>query len=122
MAVRFRLVGLPRFLATLGAAKRDLQNQSETMLEAAELLGRTISTTAPRRTGRLASSPEPDSDQSGGDVLLPLEYSSYVNYGVPSRHMLASRFVERARDIAQAAIGRRISAGLQRALDRVKGA
>ena len=122
MAVRSRLVGLPRFLTTLRSAQRGVADQSEPMLQSAELLARTISRIAPRRSGRLQGSPEPDSTPDTGTVMLPLEYTSYVNYGVPSHNMLPTRFVERARDIVTPAVTRRLQDGLQKVLDRVRGA
>lgn len=55
-------------------------------------------------------------------MLLPLEYSVYPNYGAPKLHQLPQYFVERAVRVAEAPVVRRISNGLQKALDRVKGA
>lgn len=81
-----------------------------------------ISNQAPRLTGALASSPEPGGSANQGHVLLPLVYSGVQNYGWPARGIKARRFVEKARDNAQRKITQRLTDGLQRVLDRVRGA
>ena len=54
--------------------------------------------------------------------MLPLVYSGVQNYGWPARGIKARRFVEKARDNAQRKITQRLTDGLQRVLDRVRGA
>lgn len=90
--------------------------------EVAQIAAREISRQAPRDTGALASSPEPSGGAGEGQVLLPLVYSGVQNYGWPAHNIEGQRFVERARDIAQRRITQRLTDGLQRVLDRVRGA
>lgn len=54
--------------------------------------------------------------------MLPLVYTGVQNYGWPAHNIEGKRFVERARDVVQERIVRRLDDGLQKVLDRVRGA
>jgi hypothetical protein len=54
--------------------------------------------------------------------MLPLVYTGVQNYGWPAHGIEGKRFVERARDIVQVRIVRRLDDGIQKVLDRVRGA
>jgi hypothetical protein len=54
--------------------------------------------------------------------MLPLRYSGVQNYGWLRHGIAALRFVEKARSIVQAEVARRLDTGVQKVLDRVRGA
>jgi hypothetical protein len=90
--------------------------------EVAQLAAREISRQSPRLTGALSRSPQPSGGPGEGTVMLPKEYTGTINYGYPARGIEGRRFVERARDIVRVQITRRLDDGLQKVLNRVKGA
>lgn len=54
--------------------------------------------------------------------MLPLVYSGVQNYGWLRHGIAALRFLERARDLVQVRIVRRLDDGAQKVLNRVRGA
>lgn len=81
-----------------------------------------ISRQAPRRTGALARSPESSGGPNHGHVMLPLRYTGVQNYGWPAHGIEGKRFVERARTVVQRQVTQRLATGIQKVLDRVRGA
>lgn len=90
--------------------------------EVAQLAATEISRQAPRLTGALAGSVEPSGGAGAGEVMLPKVYAGVQNYGWPAHHIKALRFVERARELVQVRIAARLDDGLQKVLNRVRGA
>lgn len=54
--------------------------------------------------------------------MLPKVYAGVQNYGWLKHGIRALRYVEKARTIVQAEIARRLDTGVQKVLDRVRGA
>jgi hypothetical protein len=54
--------------------------------------------------------------------MLPKRYTGVQNYGWVKHNIKALRFVERARTVVQAEVTRRLDTGIQKVLDRVRGA
>lgn len=119
MTVRRR--GFDRFRADLRRAGDDL-DMPDVYPEVAQLVAAEISRQAPRATGALAGSPEPSGGAGLGRVRMPLRYTGVQNYGWLAHGIKALRFVERARDIVEQRVARRLDDGVQKVLNRVRGA
>lgn len=119
MAARTR--GWGRFRSDIRRAGDEL-GMPDVYPEVAQLAATEIGRQAPRRTGALAQSPQPSGGPGEGTVMLPLVYTGVQNYGWPAHNIKGKRFVERARDLVQERITRRLDDGLQKVLDRVRGA
>lgn len=119
MASRTR--GFDRFRSDLRRAQREL-DMPEVYPDIAQLAAQEISRQSPRLTGALASSPEPSGGPGRAEVMLPKVYSGVQNYGWVQHGIRALRYVEKARAIVQAEVTRRLDTGIQKVLDRVRGA
>lgn len=88
----------------------------------AALAQQEIARQSPRRTGALIDSYESSGGAGRGQVMLPKRYAGVQNYGWVQHGIAALRFVEKARAIVQAEIARRLDTGVQKVLNRVRGA
>lgn len=116
--VHLEVIGADRLASTLDAAGRRLADLDHT--DAGQIIRDAATTTAPRRTGRLATAHQVESDPSGVRVTNPTRYAIPQHQGWmgnPGRPWLAT-----AAQATEAAWLHTLEDAAQDVLDTVEGA
>lgn len=94
-----RVVGLPRLVATLRAAEVDLDELKVATSAAGQIVLAAATATAPRRTGRLASSGKASKNRRRATITFgaaAVPYAGPIHWGWPRRHIAANPWVSKA--------------------------
>lgn len=120
-----RVVGAAQLRRTLRAAGRELDDLKDANAAAAAYVAAVARTTAPRRSGRLASSLRGNraagrARVSAGGASLP--YAGPIHWGWPARGIEPQPWVSEAAEQTQPVWLGMYRNDVQQALDKVKGA
>lgn len=118
--LRIEVKGADTLHRTLDAAARDLQDYSAVNRRAGEVLARTASARAPRRTGRLASQTGViRADDRGVEVGSTVTYGRFQDLG--TRYVRPTYYLSGALGQAEGAVTDVYSVAVDRTIGKVRG-
>lgn len=104
MASSVTITGLPELHTALQGLKADLKELTPVNRQAAAELVRAIAGTAPRLTGRLASSFEVKATATTAEAVSSLVYAPVINDGWAGHNIAAQHYLEEALKVATPAV------------------
>jgi len=118
------LKGADRLEATLGQAGDALANLEQASAEAGQIVTSLAAVTAPRLTGALAGSIQPEVAENGNEVTIgsDLIYAPPIHNGWAAHNIAPQPFLRDAADRSQARWVGAYMAALDRAVTGVEGA
>lgn len=122
MASSVQVIGDEQLAATLHAAARDIEDLADAQARISQLVTSQAAVMAPRRTGALAGSLQPDPQPHEAAVASSLAYAGVIHYGWPRHNIAARPFADRAVQAMESQVVNLYLQDVQSALNRVKGA
>lgn len=110
---------------TMRKAGADMQDLKDVHREAGAIVDNRAGGNAPRRTGRLVSSERVGATQTASIIRAGYKRTPYagpIHWGWPARHITAQPWITEAAQATEPLWIARFERGIERILDKIKGA
>lgn len=121
-ALTFRVDGVPKLTRTLKKAGEDITELVEAHARAAAIVEAAARATAPRRSGKLASSIRATRSKLKAEIQVRSIYAMPIHWGWPSRNIDPQPWVSQAAQATEPEWLPIYEDAVQKALDQVAGA
>lgn len=117
----FDVQGVAQLQRTMKKAGEDISDLDQAHQQASALVASVAVSTAPRRTGKLASTIRPARSKRRAEVQVKSVYAAPIHWGWPARHIEAQPWVSQAAQATEPQWIKIYEEAVQKAVDQVAG-